>query len=99
MLHHDEVYRIQLVNVINHLLLRIIFLLKHYAQIGQLKEARIRIIHDLRVFLGGAKVKSGVPIMSESIRVRKSSTSSNSYSTCAGDVRDRDLKKLGPAHP
>lgn len=41
MLHHDEVYQIQLVNVINHLLLMIIFLLKHYVQIEQLKEARI----------------------------------------------------------
>lgn len=46
MLHHDEVYQIQLVNVINHLLLRIIFLLMHYAQIEQWKEAKMRLIID-----------------------------------------------------
>jgi hypothetical protein len=38
--HHDEVYQIQLVNVINHLLLLIIFLLMHYVQFGRWKEAR-----------------------------------------------------------
>jgi hypothetical protein len=40
MLHHDEIYLIQLVNVINHLLLKIIFLLENYVQFVQLKEAK-----------------------------------------------------------
>jgi hypothetical protein len=40
MLHHDEVYQIQLVNVVNHLLLLIIFLLMNYVQFEQLKESK-----------------------------------------------------------